>query len=104
MKAKILIIEDNKEIAKLLGEALEEEGYQIELRENLAKAYAYLSTMPSLDLIVLDLILPDGDGLSILKYVRESQKYKNIPVVIISAKGQELDRSLVLSLEQMTMW
>ncbi|BAU23322.1 ArsR family transcriptional regulator [Caldimicrobium thiodismutans] len=94
MKAKILIIEDNKEIAKLLGEALEEEGYQIELRENLAKAYASLSTMPSLDLIVLDLILPDGDGLSILKYVRESQKYKNIPVVIISAKGQELDRIL----------
>jgi two-component system phosphate regulon response regulator PhoB len=89
---KILIVEDNKEIATLLAEALKEQGLHVEICEGLAKSYSILSRSPDFDLLVLDLILPDGDGLSLLKYLRSSQKYKNLPVIIISAKGQELDR------------
>jgi len=91
---KILIVEDNKEIASLLSSALKEAGFQTEVRESLAQAYAYLSTSPEIDLLLLDLILPDGDGLALLKFVRASHKYKNLPIVIVSAKGQELDRIL----------
>jgi len=91
---KILIVEDNKEIASLLSSALKEAGFQTEVRESLAQAYAYLSTSPEIALLLLDLILPDGDGLTLLKFVRSSHKYRNLPVVIVSAKGQELDRIL----------
>jgi len=91
---KILIVEDNKEIADLLSLALKEVGFQTEIRESLSQAYVYLSTSPEIDLLLLDLILPDGDGLNLLKFVRSSYKYKNLPVVIVSAKGQELDRIL----------
>jgi len=91
---KILIVEDNKEIASLLSSALKEAGFQTEVRESLAQAYAYLSTSPEIALLLLDLILPDGDGLALLKFVRGSYKYKNLPIVIVSAKGQELDRIL----------
>lgn len=94
MKEKILIIEDHQEIAKLLSEALFEAGFQTEIRSTLAQSFAYFSQSPEISLIILDLILPDGDGLSLLRYLRETQKYKNTPIIIISAKGQELDRIL----------
>ncbi|PMP66723.1 MAG: hypothetical protein C0190_04735 [Thermodesulfobacterium geofontis] len=51
-----------------------------------------------MDLIVLDLILPDGDGIDLLKYLKSSFKFKRIPVVIVSARGAELDRVLGLEL------
>ncbi|MCS7198863.1 MAG: response regulator transcription factor [Caldimicrobium sp.] len=99
MKAKkILVIEDNREIAHLLSSALEEEGYRVEVRSGLVQAFSVFSVSMDFDLVVLDLILPDGNGLDILKYLRSSHKYRNIPVVIISAKGQELDRVLGLEL------
>ncbi|MFN4131676.1 MAG: response regulator transcription factor [Caldimicrobium sp.] len=95
---KILIIEDNKEIAEIFYKALVESGFQVEVRHSFAQAFTAFSMGFSYDLILLDLILPDGDGMEILKYLRQSQKYRNIPVVIVSAKGQELDRILGLEL------
>lgn len=91
---KILIVEDNVSIADLLSQALKEIGYQVEVKTSLAQAYTFFTTNPEVSLVVLDLILPDGDGLSLLKYIRGTYKYQNIPVLIISAKGQELDRVL----------
>lgn len=91
---KILIVEDNPSIADLLSQALRETGYQVEVRTSLAQAYTFFTTNPEVSLVVLDLILPDGDGLSLLKYLRGTYKYQNIPILIISAKGQELDRVL----------
>ncbi|MCS7150393.1 MAG: response regulator transcription factor [Caldimicrobium sp.] len=95
---KILIIEDNREIAHLLSTALEEEGYKVDVRTGLAQAFSAFSVNIDIDLVVLDLILPDGNGLDVLRYLRSTHKYRNIPVVIISAKGQELDRVLGLEL------
>ncbi len=95
---RILIIEDNSQIAELLRKGLEEAGFEAVIKPSLASAYAELSLGANYDLVVLDLILPDGDGLDFLKYLRSSHRYKNIPVVIVSAKGQELDRVLGLEL------
>lgn len=91
---KIFIVEDNVSIADLLSKALKEIGYQVEVKTSLAQAYAFFTTNPEVSLVVLDLILPDGDGLSLLKYIRGTYKYQNVPVLIISARGQELDRVL----------
>lgn len=95
---RILIIEDNSQIAELLRKGLEEAGFEAVIKPSLASTYAELSLGANYDLVVLDLILPDGDGLDLLKYLRSSHRYKNIPVVIVSAKGQELDRVLGLEL------
>lgn len=95
---KILVIEDNTQIADILKKALEESGFEVVVKSTLASTFAELSMGVKYDLMVLDLILPDGDGLDILKYLRNSHKYKDLPVIIISAKGQELDRVLGLEL------
>ncbi len=95
---KVLVIEDNKEIAEIFKKALKEAGYQVEVRHSCAQAFTTFLMGLAFDLVLLDLILPDGDGIEILKYLRSSQKYKNIPVIIVSAKGQELDRILGLEL------
>lgn len=91
---RILIIEDNSQIAELLKKGLEEASFEVVTKPSLASTYAELSMGTKYDLVILDLILPDGDGLDLLKYLRGSHRYKNIPVVIVSAKGQELDRVL----------
>ncbi|WP_028841597.1 response regulator transcription factor [Thermodesulfobacterium hveragerdense] len=94
---KILIVEDDKDIANLISEALTSQGFKTYLVNSLAQAYSFL-IQSLVDLVVLDLILPDGDGIELLKYLRFSSKFSNIPVVIVSARGAELDRVLGLEL------
>lgn len=95
---KILIVEDNKEIADLISEALISQGFKTYIVKSLSEAYSFLTRIPEIDLIVLDLILPDGDGIELLKYLKSSFRFKQIPVVIVSARGAELDRVLGLEL------
>uniref|UniRef100_A0A7V4JPA9 Response regulator transcription factor n=1 Tax=Thermodesulfobacterium geofontis TaxID=1295609 RepID=A0A7V4JPA9_9BACT len=95
---KILIVEDDKEIGKLLSEGFSSHGYKCYIVSSLSEAYTYLLSSSDLSLVILDLILPDGDGLELLKYLRSTIKFKNLPVIIISARGAELDRILGLEL------
>lgn len=87
---KILIVEDDKEIAKLVKLYLSKEGYEVILAETASKGLQkYYEENP--DLIILDLMLPDFSGLKALK---EIKKEKDIPIIIITAKGEEDDRIL----------
>jgi two-component system phosphate regulon response regulator PhoB len=95
---KILIVEDDKEIGKILSEGFSSQGYKCHIVSSLSEAYTYLLSSSDLSLVILDLILPDGDGLELLKYLRSTLKFKNLPVIIISARGAELDRILGLEL------
>lgn len=85
---KILIVEDDNEIAKLIKLYLSKEGYETVIVDTasmgLKKFYE-----ESFDLIVLDLMLPDFSGIKALK---EIKKEKDIPIVIITAKGEEDDK------------
>lgn len=95
---QILIVEDHKDIAHLIKTNLELEGFKVHVVSSLTQAFSFFSLSQDIALVILDLILPDGDGLEILKYMRTSGKYRDIPVVILSARGQELDRVLGLEL------
>lgn len=95
---KILVVEDDKDIANLILETFTSEGFKVYVAHSVSQTYSFLIKTPSLNLIILDLILPDGDGLDILKYLKGSAKLSKVPVIIISARGAELDRVLGLEL------
>ncbi|MBD3184905.1 response regulator [Candidatus Poribacteria bacterium] len=93
---KIHIVEDEPDIADLVAHNLKKERY------NVAVFYDGSSFMNSLesekpDLVILDLMLPDIDGLDICKYMRSDNQSKSIPIIILTAKSNELD--IVLGLE-----
>src|SRR5437667_391783 len=94
MKPLILVIEDDAQIRRFLRAALDAEGYRLQesvtAEEGLAQAQ---SRQP--DLILLDLGLPDRDGLDVIRSVREWGK---IPILVLSARGQEKDKIAALDL------
>ncbi len=90
---KILICEDSQALSELLEEALKARGYHVVIADNgndaLTKAR---SEMP--DLILLDLMLPQIDGLRICRMLKFDEKYKQIPIAIFTAKAEESDEKL----------
>ena len=87
----IYIVEDEERIRELESYALEKNDFEVMSFENSVEFYKALEIrLP--DLILLDIMLPGDDGLTILKTLRDNAEHKNIPVIIISAKDTELDR------------
>ncbi|HEY7878081.1 MAG TPA: response regulator transcription factor [Gemmatimonadaceae bacterium] len=90
---RVLVIEDNRNLAVGLRNNLEIEGYQVELaadgNDGLARARA---TPP--DLIILDLMLPGLDGYRVLRALRADEGAAETPVLILSARGEETDKVL----------
>ncbi len=89
MSRRILLVEDDRVLRSSLLEALSVEGYAMKTAASLADARAQLQHAPAgevIDLIVLDLGLPDGDGQSLLTDLRRSS---NTPVIVISARQAE---------------
>lgn len=90
MPRKILIIEDDRDIAELVRLVLETEDFTVEsvLDPSLAvdKAIEYRP-----DAILLDLSMPKIDGWEIFKRLREDRKFDNVPIAILTAKSQEFD-------------
>jgi DNA-binding NtrC family response regulator len=85
MPSKILIIDDEKAIRWSLGEAFKNEGYDIEEAENGKKGIKLFQKDPA-DLVLLDLKLPDTDGISVLKKIKEEEE--KVPVIMMTAYGE----------------
>jgi two-component system, OmpR family, response regulator RegX3 len=93
-RKKILAIEDERSIAEPLAEALRREGFDVQVAESAAAGLeAFSSRSP--DLVLLDLMLPDGDGRDVL---REIRRVSRVPVIMLTARGEEMDRVLGLEL------
>lgn len=91
---KIGIIEDEKNISDMIKYNLEKEGYEVLTAYDGAEGLA-LAQKESLDLLLLDIMLPNIDGLEICKRVRQKME---TPIIIISAKADEFDKVLALEL------
>jgi len=95
---KILIIEDEQDISDLLSYNLSKEGYEIvcALDGLKGKELAFSSLKP--DLILLDLMLPGIDGLEVCRAVRGNSETASIPVIMLTAKGDEIDKVIGLEI------
>jgi len=93
MRRKVLIVEDEPDIARLVQTHLNDIGCDADIAGNGASASRFLS-QNNYQLVVLDLMLPDTDGLSVCRKIRESADY--VPILMLTAKSTELDRVLGL--------
>jgi DNA-binding response OmpR family regulator len=96
-KKNIILIEDEPDTAELISLHLKKEGYGITVFANGAGFLRFMEeNMP--DLVLLDLVLPDMDGLEICKTLRKGSELSAIPIIIVTAKNEEMDKVLGLEL------
>ncbi|MFZ3373491.1 MAG: response regulator transcription factor [Desulfitobacteriaceae bacterium] len=95
--ATILVVDDEELIQELLRFNLEKEGYKVVIAKEGRQALD-LVAQEHLDLIVLDLMLPGIDGLEVCRQLRLNPKFQELPVIMLTAKGEELDKVLGLEL------
>lgn len=93
---KILVVEDEKNIRELIKFNVENAGYEVETAADGKEAMAKLSE--EIDLVVLDLMLPEIDGMEVCRRMRSSEELRQIPIIMLTAKGEEVERILGLEM------
>ncbi len=89
--ALIYIVEDDENIREIENIALKNSGYQVEIFA-FAKDFAKALEKQIPDLLLLDIMLPDADGLQIVKELRTKAVTKNLPIIMVTAKTAEIDK------------
>lgn len=89
-KLSILIIEDEEPIAELIRFNLAREGYLVTVAPSGEEALTKISSNP-FNLVLLDLMLPDIDGLEVCRRIKSNQNTSSIPVIMLTAKGEDSD-------------
>ena len=92
MSTTILLVEDELDLVRSLEYTLQREGYVVRSATHGKAALDLLSAGPPPDLVLLDLMLPDMSGTDICRRIRQSERTRHVPVVIITAKTEEIDR------------
>lgn len=92
MPGLILIVDDEPDLVSTLEYNLEREGYQTRVAYNGIEALKQAKLSPVPDLILLDLMLPDTTGTEVCRSLRGDQSTKDIPVIMLTAKVDEIDR------------
>lgn len=87
----IYIVEDDKNISEIESYALKNSGYQVDSFEN-AKTFWSRCQERKPDLVLLDVMLPDSDGIEVLKKIRRNPDLKRVPVIMVTAKSSEIDK------------
>ena len=92
MTLRVLVVEDDREIRALMQSSLSVEGFEVQTAVSLSEASALLRHSPP-NVIVLDLGLPDGDGVQL---VREVRTRHSLPIIVVSARHQEVQKIQLL--------
>ena len=97
MNRKIVVVEDEIDIRELIAHNLSRDGFEVETAlDGEAAVHLIRRTLP--DLVLLDLMIPKMDGLEVCKSLRKDESTSNIPIIMVTAKGEESDIVLGLGL------
>ena len=89
----VLIIEDEPDIRKTIDYNLSKESFKVVQAQSIAEGEKALTANANkIDVIILDLMLPDGSGLTLCRDIKSDAKTKHIPIIILTAKTEEVDR------------
>ena len=89
-KAKILVVDDEEDILELVRHHMNREGYEVRCAASGEQALQ-AATAESVDLIILDLMLPGIDGLEVARRLKNDTRTQHIPILMLTAKGEESD-------------
>ena len=97
MNELIAVIDDEPDILELVSLHLTKANFKVKGFLNAESFFKFLSSKIP-DLIILDLMLPDADGIEICKYLKSSQNFSSIPIIMLTARASETDKVLGLEL------
>jgi DNA-binding response OmpR family regulator len=97
MRKRVLVVEDDHDIAELVARYLEKGGFSAEIVGSGREALASVQSRPP-DMVILDLMLPHVDGLEVCRALRTSERTAAIPVIMLTARGDESDRIVGLEI------
>ena len=97
MAARLLLIDDDTRLSAMVGDYLRQAGFDVDTAGTLAIGRQRLSDQ-SFDALVLDLMLPDGDGLELCRELRASPRTRHLPLLMLTARGEPTDRIVGLEL------
>ncbi|WP_334154569.1 response regulator transcription factor [Tepidimonas sp.] len=99
MAARILLIDDDLRLTAMVGDYLRQAGWQVETAASLSAARQRLGPgLPPPDALVLDLMLPDGDGLDLCRDLRARPDTRHLAILMLTARGEPTDRIIGLEL------
>lgn len=96
-RKKVLVVDDEPDIGELLKYNLEQEGFEVLVLQQGEKVLPTLEKEP-IELVILDLMLPGISGIELCKQLKRSQKFENLPIIILSAKSSETDKIVGLEM------
>jgi len=94
-RARILVIEDDSEIRSLVQDYLQRQGFRVDVGDGATALDRFRATIGEPDLVVLDIMLPGEDGLSICRRLRASSR---VPILMLTARGEDIDRIVGLEM------
>jgi two-component system, OmpR family, phosphate regulon response regulator PhoB len=89
--ARILVVEDEADLRQVLSYNLRDAGHEVVLAAEGRQGLALAAEQPP-DLVLLDLMLPDVSGLEVCRALKSNDRTRNIPVIMVTARGEEIDR------------
>ncbi len=97
MTSRLLLIDDDARLSAMVGDYLRAAGFEVEVAASLAAGREALAAA-SHDALLLDLMLPDGDGLDLCRELRAQSRTRHLPLLMLTARGEPMDRILGLEL------
>jgi len=97
MTPRLLLVDDDTRLASMVSEYLGRAGFEVETAGSLAAGREFLAAN-HYDALVLDLMLPDGDGLELCRELRGAAKTRQLPLLMLTARGEPMDRIVGLEL------
>ena len=95
--SRLLLIDDDTRLTTMVGEYLRQAGYEVEVAGSLQQGRQRLQA-GAYDALVLDLMLPDGDGLDLTRELRADARTRRLPLLMLTARGEPMDRILGLEI------
>ena len=95
--AKILIVEDYPVTQRVLSLTLKNSGHDVQIANHGVEALEQLDIAP-VDLALVDIAMPEMDGLELLRHLRSDKRYNALPVIMLTASGQDEDRQKALTI------